>query len=116
VICVVVAFALGLAACSGPSHPSAADRAICKSVRQILDHLPPGSAIPGYYLSESRSMVVGSPPGPQTTVTFVRVKFVRELVRSHDPTFQQVGETQHADGDASDLIQQLNARCSALRL
>jgi hypothetical protein len=83
-----VALCALLAGCSGPSGPSAADRSICKTVRTEFDAI----------------------------TFFVRPTFDHELIRSHDPTFQRLGEALQRDAGAGTPVSQFNTRCSALGL
>jgi len=103
-----------VAECSGPSGSSAAQRSICKTVRTQLDALPNNERLPDYAISESKRFFEGTTP--QSTIVFFKTSFVHELTRSHDPTFQRLGEALQRDAGVASAIGQLDAGCSALGL
>jgi hypothetical protein len=104
-----------LAGCSGSPGPTAAERSICKIVRTQLDALPKEQPLPPYAAAESKQLLKGA-AHPQNTIVFLRSSFVHELIRSHDLTFQQLGDALQRSTGGDSAIGQLDARCSALGL
>jgi hypothetical protein len=103
-----------LAGCSSPSGPSTAERSICKTVGTELDALPKERPLPAYAVSESKRLLEGATP--QSTIVFFRTRFVHELIRSDDPTFQHLGEALRRSTGSDATVGRLDARCSALGL
>jgi hypothetical protein len=110
-----VALCALLAGCSGSPGPTAVERSICKTVRAQLDALPKEEPLSPYAASESKQLLKGA-TSSQSTVVFVRISFVHELIRSNDPTFQRLGAALQRGVGTANPVRQLDARCSALGL
>jgi hypothetical protein len=104
-----------LAGCSGPTGSTSAERSICKTVRTQLGTQPWTGPLPAYAASEAKQLLGGS-TSAEKSVVFVRTSFVHELIESHDPTFQRLGQAVQRDAGVGSAIGQLDARCSTLRL